>query len=86
MLHFLYVFYGPNKFSYVFQFHVSAVPVSKKYNMQTKINGRKMGQKKQSVHLRNNTSRVKIEFVKDQCCGGKLRFGSLKNGDLEKKG
>ena len=31
-----------------------------------------------------NTSWVKIEFVKDRCCGGKWRVASLKSGKLEK--
>jgi len=33
-----------------------------------------------------NTSWVKIDFVKDRCCGGKWRVGPLKSGQLEKKG
>jgi len=33
-----------------------------------------------------NTSWVKIDFVKDRCCGGIWRVGPLKCGELEKKG
>ena len=54
--------------------------------MQTKIKGRKMAQKRIAYIYVLNTSWVKIEFVKDRCCGGKWKVGSLKSGKLEKKG
>ena len=88
VLLFLYVFYGPNKlrniFSYVFYFHV--ITVSKKYNTHTKIKGRKVAQKSKAYIYVLNTSWVKIDFVKDRCCGGKWRVDPLNSGELKKKG
>ena len=84
--------YGLNKlrnklrdiFSHVFYFHV--ITVSKEYNMHTKIMGCKMAQKSIAYTYVLNNSWVKIDFVKDRCCGGKWRVGPLKSGELEKKG
>lgn len=53
--------------------------------MQTKIKGRKRAQKSKAYIYVLNTAWVKIKFVKDRCCGGKWRVGSLKCGELEKK-
>jgi len=39
--------------------------------MHTKIMGRKMAQKSKAYIYVLNTSWVKINFVKDQCCGEK---------------
>ena len=54
--------------------------------MQKKITGRKMAQKRKSCIYVLNILWVKIEFVKDRCCGGKWRVGLLKSREMEKKG
>ena len=54
--------------------------------MHTKTKGRKMAQKSKAYIYVLNTSWVKIDFVKDRCCGEKWRIGPLNSGELEKKG